>query len=286
MQTYGLKYLRPISDIHLDFDVSVAGRPPWKPKGLPTDHLTALVLAGDIWHARKYLGYANQSWLAKRAQSFRYIIFVLGNHDYWGGAINHEADRVKEEIEKQGLKNVFLLENDTLVLEDVKFVGGTLWTDFNKQDPLTRMSWASTMTPDAKQIKLRRHFVGTDGATTQEYTRLTAHDMLKRHLDTRSYIFQNAVKDEKTRKLVVVTHMAPSEQSVHEKFNREKVANGYYFSELGNQIAYTDIDLWFHGHMHNQSDYMINNTRVICNPRGYEGYEVNDLFDENWLIEL
>lgn len=285
MRQYGLQFIRTVSDLHLDMDVN-ASKFPWTPPGLPTDHLTALVIPGDIWHARKYLSYANQSWLAKRAQTFRYVVFVLGNHDYWGGALNFEADRVRALIKEQGLTNVFLLERDALVLEDVKFVGGTLWTDFNKQDPTTKFMWSQTMIPDSKYIKYRIAFTRQNNETVEEYRRLRYDEVLKAHLDTRSYIFQHAKKDQNTRKLVVVTHMAPSCLSIADEFKDDKIANGYYYTELGNTIVDTQIDYWFHGHMHNSVDYMIGNTRVINNPRGYEGSFKNDQFNPELLIEL
>lgn len=283
---YGLQFIRPVNDIHLDFDVAKSNLP-WTPPGLKEDHLTALVIAGDIWHARKYLSYANKSWLAARAQRFRYVIFVLGNHDYWGGAYNHEADRVKEEIQKQGLTNVFLLQDDTIDLEGVRFVGGTLWTDFNKQDPLTKMSWRTIMVADFKQIKKRIHYVAPDGTIKDnEYTSIAAVDLQKAHQKTKNYIFANAKKDPGIRKVVVVTHMAPSALSIDDRYKHDVIANGYYYSELGNEIADSEIDLWFHGHTHVPKDYMINNTRVVNNARGYAGYEFDIPFEPDMLIAL
>lgn len=285
MKNYGLQFIRPINDIHLDFDIA-KNNFPWAPPGLPEDHLTALVIAGDIWHARKYLSYAEKSWLAARAQRFRYVIFVLGNHDYWGGAYNHEADRVKEEIQKQGLTNVFLLENDTVDLEGVRFVGGTLWTDFNKQDPFTKMTWKTTMAADFKQIKKRLHYVNADGVAKEEYASVAAIDLFKAHQKTRNYIFENAKKSQSIRKVVVVTHMAPSEMSIAEWYKHDRITNGYYFSELGNEIANSEIDFWFHGHTHTVKNYFINKTNIINNARGYAGYEFDNGFDDKLLINL
>lgn len=282
---YGLQYLRPINDIHLDFDVA-NGKMPWKPPGLPEDHLSALLISGDIWHAKKMMSYANESWIGQRAQRFRYVIFVLGNHDYWDGALNYEPTRIKELIQEMNLKNVFLLERDTLVLEDVKFVGGTLWTDFNKQDPNTMFSANKIMVPDYTRIKKRTNFVNANGESKIEYRKIQYQDFLNVHLETKRYIFENAIKDEKTRKLVVMTHMAPSCLSIADQYKEDFISNGYYYSELGNEIAGTDIDYWFHGHTHTAMDYMINKTRVINNARGYAGYEFDNQFEPEFLITL
>jgi Icc-related predicted phosphoesterase len=285
--SYGLQYLRVISDLHLDCDASqTIFDNIWKPQGFDTDHLTALIIPGDIWTSRKFLNFDNKSWLAKRAQSFRYIIFVLGNHDYWGGTLNFETKRVKETVKEQGLNNVFLLENDIIDLEDVRFVGATLWTDLNKQDPLTRYSASRIMSNDFNKIKYKMAYQKVDGTIMDDYRRLREEHLLQCHLNSRAFIFDNAKKDAKTRKLIVVTHMAPCHLSIAEDYVNDKIANGYYYSELGDRICNTEIDYWFHGHCHNSVDYLINNTRVINNPRGYYGHEVNPNFNEKLIIPI
>ncbi len=285
MSTPGLQFIRPISDIHLDFDIA-KGNFPWTPPGLTEDHLTALVIAGDIWHSRKYLSYANKSWLADRAERFRYVIFVLGNHDYWGGTYNNEIISVNAIIKQQGLKNVFLLQDNIVDLEGIRFIGGTLWTDFNKQDPLTKMSWKNIMLPDATKIKKYVNYIDHEGKNVVTYTKLSETDLLESHQKTKKFIFKNSKKNKNIKKLVVVTHMAPSFLSIDEVFKNSFIDNGYFYSELGNEIADSEIDYWIHGHTHNSKNYLINNTNIINNPRGYVGYETRSGFNPNLLIKL
>ncbi len=282
---YELQYIRPMNDLHLDFDIA-KNCLPWTPPELDTDHLTALVLAGDIWHARKYLSYADKSWLAELSRRFRYVIFVLGNHDYWGSTLNHEPEKVNAEIKEQNLTNVFLIQDNHVDIEGVRFVGGTLWTDFNKQDPITKMSWKNVMIPDSKKIRKKIFYSNPSRENNFVYYQITADDLFNSHQKTKKYIFDNVKKDQSIRKMVVVTHMAPSALSIDEAYKASVIDNGYYYSEFGNEIADSEIDFWFHGHTHSAKDYFINNTRVINNARGYVGYERNNNFDDKKLIKL
>ena len=142
------------------------------------------------------------------------------------------------------------------------------------------------MAADFKSIKKRLHYVDPDGNVKQEYTSVAAVDILKAHQKTRDYIFAHAKKEPGIRKLVVVTHMAPSALSIDDRYKHEIIANGYYYSELGNEIADSEIDLWFHGHTHINKNYFINKTNVINNARGYAGYEFDNGFDDKLLIGL
>ena len=75
-------------------------------------------------------------------------------------------------------------------------------------------------------------------------------------------------------RFVVVGHHAPSKQSTHPRYRNEVIMNGAYSTNLDNFILdRRQIKLWTHGHTHEDFDYMIGTTRVLCNPRGYDGYE-------------
>ena len=76
------------------------------------------------------------------------------------------------------------------------------------------------------------------------------------------------------QKFVVVGHHAPSRSSTHPRYKDEVIMNGGYSSSLEEFIIdHPQIKLWTHGHTHEEFDYMIGTTRVICNPRGYDNYE-------------
>jgi hypothetical protein len=84
---------------------------------------------------------------------------------------------------------------------------------------------------------------------------------------------------------VVMTHHSPG--NIERSQYGQSILNYAYFAELENLIGYHDrVDLWVHGHTHKCADYMINETRVVCNPYGYHEYEANSGFDQNLIIEI
>jgi hypothetical protein len=116
-----------------------------------------------------------------------------------------------------------------------------------------------------------------------DYRRCRPQDLYEIHMNTKLFIFENAKRDYPEQKVVVVTHMAPSYQSVSEKYRntRDQLTNFLYFSDIDQRIYYEggDIDYWFHGHMHHTTQYEIGTTRVVLNSRGYSGD--NPEFDKN-----
>ena len=105
------------------------------------------------------------------------------------------------------------------------------------------------------------------------YIKLRPAHTVSRHRDTLEY-FKLVIDERKDSKIVVVSHMAPSAQSVHLKYKNAQLVNGAYYSDLSEFILdRPQIQLWIHGHTHHNFDYTIGTTRVVCNPRGYVGYE-------------
>lgn len=284
-----MKFIRLVSDVHLDFDIRRAQQLTkkatfqeamescWLPPLMPGDEDTCLVIAGDIWYERRFLTkfYADgESWLAKVAKRFKYVIFVLGNHDYWDTNVLYEPTKIKEELKAQGITNAFLLEKDAITLENVKFVGGTLWTDFKRGDPLV-MGTAPSMMNDYRFMRY--------GAA---YGKCHPNHLYEIFMNTKKFIFEN-VKREGDQYVFVVTHMAPSWNSIAPHFRAEIMSNYLYFSDLEKRIAADgkDIDFWAHGHIHWPADYLLGKTRVLCNPRGYAMEAMPD-FNPNFRIEL
>ena len=156
-----------------------------------------------------------------------------------------------------------MLENSIAYFGDLKVVGSTLWTDFNKYDnDLIRE--ASKMMNDYKYIKYGNSFRKIKGS-----------DIANEHIKAKDFIFKNAVKEYEGQKLLVLSHHAPSFKSIYvaELFNivfDKKDDDYYYASDLDDLIRNSVINMWIHGHTHQVVDYYIGNTRVISNPRGYE----------------
>lgn len=86
---------------------------------------------------------------------------------------------------------------------------------------------------------------------------------------------------------IVVTHNPPSMLSVSEKYAGQDMANKSFIPELGNEIAYSSIKLWVCGHVHHRHEYVIGDTKVVCNPLGYPGEIYNNVMDYKlWIEEI
>jgi Icc-related predicted phosphoesterase len=96
---------------------------------------------------------------------------------------------------------------------------------------------------------------------------------VERHADSLRYI-SDQLSRASDRRVVMVSHHAPSFRSIDPRYRAQREMNGGYASDLSNLILDNPkIKLWIHGHTHSPHDYMIGDTRVLCNPRGYVGVE-------------
>jgi len=282
--------IKLVSDLHLEFsDVMIQN----------DNNYDVLILAGDIMVATDLHDHPETSYgmysdvnlegLGRRQRTalrfrdflkrcsfqFPYVIYVAGNHEFYHGKWNQSLITLSNECAK--FPNVYFLEAGSKKIDDVTFIGGTLWTDMNKGDPLTLHSVRDMMN-DFRVIK----------KDLEGYTNLKPHDTVVRHKHMLGYI-KTVVAERPDEKFVVVGHHSPSFQSVHEGYRGETLMNGAYHSDLSEFILdRPQIKLWVHGHTHHPFDYMIGETRVVCNPRGYEsdGYSEDTGWNPNILLEI
>jgi Icc-related predicted phosphoesterase len=231
------------------------------------DSQTILVLAGDIWLdnlAFKPLP-SGESWIGHVAQRFEHVIAVLGNHDYWGLSLQSAPRKAKEAVSL--LPNVTVLEQDAVVVSGVKFVGGTLWTDYGR-DPMA-MEVARAHIVDYKQITF---------GDSRVRRRVRPQDMFEVHRQTARFIFNNCAADVAGQPVVIVTHMAPHEQSIDQRYAHERLLNKAYYTNLEESVLThcKDVKLWVHGHIHKPVNYKLYNMHVLSNPRGYESLQGTD----------
>jgi len=159
------------------------------------------------------------------------------------------------------LNNLHVLEKETLTLGDTTFVCGTLWTDMNKEDPRT-LSSIQGMMNDYRVIR------NSDRNAT-----FCPEDSVEDHKAMLAVI-REAVAENPAGKFVVVGHHSPSKLSTKPQYEGEFIVNGAYSSDLSElMLDHPQIRMWTHGHTHHEFDYMIGTCRVVCNPRGYDGYE-------------
>lgn len=207
---------------------------------------------------RRAMEYRN--FIAQCAEQFPHVIAISGNHEFYSGKWIQSVQTLRDEYGMYS--NVHFLERNLVTIGDTTFVGGTLWTDMNHGDPLT-LHTINDMMNDYRMI---RH----DGLG---YIKLRPAHTLGRHIETLGY-FKSVIDDRKESKIVVVSHMAPSHLSIHEQYKHDKIMNGAYYSDLSEFILdRPQIKTWIHGHMHTESDYLIGDCRIVCNPRGYVGFE-------------
>lgn len=216
-----------------------------------------LILAGDIYEAselpHKDITYHYvREFFHDISRKFRYVVWVFGNHEFYGSHIDYGVKNTKNWLKAEDFENVIVLDNESCQIGGVHIHGATLWTDINRGNPI-----------DMQVVKRGMNdFDYIDGLTIDKWLQL--HDDAKLWLES-------AIK--KSEKNVVVTHHHPSFLGVPEEY-KTNILNSAYFSDLSELIYKNqDINVWCCGHIHDPADYMLYNTRVLCNPRGYRGYE-------------
>jgi Icc-related predicted phosphoesterase len=243
--------IQVLSDLHNEFLRS--------PRLIPRiPDVDVVVLAGDIDLDCRGLEWARRTFKSR-------IVYVPGNHEFYGFDFEATRDRMRSVA---NLLSIDLLDPGTVEIDDVTFIGATLWTDFNLfENPEREMSIAQKGLNDFRVIK-----------------GFTPARSLARHEEERAFIEGGLVKH-RGRKCVVVTHHLPSWHSVAEKYRGDKLTAAFA-SNLDVIIESEQPRLWIHGHTHDGFDYRIGETRVVCNPGGYPGDDDNPRFDLRMLVEV
>ena len=260
------------SDIHLEFGPIELNN---------TDNANVLILSGDICVARDlpYIdskkGDISRNFFRMCALRFPHVLYVMGNHEHYHGDFATTGKIIKEELAQYA--NVHLLDRETKVIDDVTFIGGTLWTDMNKEDGITLMHMKDMMN-DFRCITnsaRKTHYKDTLGNSHIHIARFTPDDAVEDHKKMLEYV-KTMIEGKHDQKFVVVGHHAPSKASTHPRYAKEEIMNGGYSSDLSEFILdHPQIKLWTHGHTHENFDYLIGSTRIFCNPRGYINYEAS-----------
>jgi len=260
------------SDLHLEFETIT----------LPnTGGAKVLILSGDICVAHSLHDHPinkpvpadamkpgrNQQASVKYREFFHHVsqeyddvIYVAGNHEFYHGRYPDTYDWLRKEV--KNYSNIHFLDKEHIEIDDVVFVGGTLWTDMNRNDPTT-MQLIEGMMNDFRIIR----------NSQRNYARFSPLDTVVHHRATLEFI-KNVVDSDATKKYVVVGHHAPTPLSIHEKYKKDVWMNGGYHSDLSEFILdRPQIALWTLGHMHDPHTYYMGDTFVACNPRGYAGHD-------------
>lgn len=264
-----------------------------------------MILAGDIGTGTS----AKDFIIWHLNNGVKHILYVLGNHEFW-----HEMNlntlsffgpslsscNIKHpdsynftldswlELDNQ-IERLHVLHNKEFIYENVRFLGTTLWTDFDRK--VENQKLAAENMNDYKYI-------------TYENRDLQPHDVFNFHINAKKWL-ENKLKDEdknselkeeskmKTKpKTVVISHHLPSYSCVHQQYEGNPL-NFCFASRLDKLMEKYIIDYWIHGHTHTPVNIKLYDTQIICNPRGYirvneygEHVPENSLFDYKNMIEI
>lgn len=244
--------LHILNDLHIEFEDFVP----------PATTADVVILAGDIGVGMEGLRWAQARFLDKP------VIYVPGNHEFY-----HHDTALIEELKSQATDHINVLNDDQVIINGVRFLGSILWTDFalfGEADKFFSMQAARQRMTDFSIIQ-------------NQGQRFTPEDAIQLHTTSRDWLAAMLAEpfDGKT---VVVTHHAPSSQSVHPRYAHDLLTPAFA-SNLENLMDNGRVDLWIHGHMHESFDYKVYGTRVVCNPRGYAPNELNPDFRPDWIVE-
>ena len=217
------------------------------------------------------------------SKEYKNVIYIVGNHEHYNGDFSQTIPHLKRSFGY--LDNLHILDKETVTIDDVTFIGGTLWTDMNKEDASTMIS-ISGMMNDFIKVSNGKLDNNSD-KPFYRIKRLNPDDVVIDHKEMLEYI-RTIVDGKYDQKFVVVGHHAPSKLSTKPRYKDDYLMNGAYSSDLSEFILdYPQIKMWTHGHTHDTFDYLMGSTRVVCNPRGYVNYEQRaDDFDPNIIFEV
>ncbi len=237
---------------------------------LPPTDADVVVLAGDIARPEPALAWARRI--------DKPVLYVAGNHEFYGGTL--AGTRAQLQAQAAG-SNVHVLDDSSLELGGVRFLGSTLWTDFRLFG-----DGPARDTAVAQALRFMRDFqrIHLDGERQQVFTPFDAASLFQRH----AAWLDHALGQPFEGPTVVITHHAPSALSVEPRF-ADSPLSACFASRADHLLRADRAALWIHGHMHHSADYRVGATRVVCNPRGYanaDGVPENPRFDPALVIAV
>jgi len=240
------------SDLHLE----------WAPLQMSKIDADVVVLAGDIAEGANGVHWAAAAFGCP-------VVYVPGNHEFYG----RERRNVLAEMQTACRETqVTILDNQSFLINGVRFLGCTLWSDFNLLGAEACdwvMSQCARKINDFSMIRENGESF-TPGQAAALFA--VSRDWLKGSLDE-PYLGTT----------VVVTHHAPHRDSLPGYWVDDPLS-GAFCSDISDLLGRSL--LWIHGHLHNSADYVVQGTRVVCNPRGYVGQGTNFAFDERLVVEV
>jgi predicted phosphodiesterase len=226
------------------------------------------------------------------------IVFTMGNHEYYRRFLGEELEYAKAIASNF---NIRVLENDTTVIDGVRFAGASLWTDyrlFGDHIAAAAMHAARSGMNDHRLIRWKR----------DPWQRFRPQEALMMHARSRAFFAEIMASPFDGIASIFLSHHAPDFRSVAPRYASDILSAAFASNVLDELLGETTehklmeadpdidgtnsdpdqtrprIDLWIHGHVHNSADYRVGATRVICNPHGY-GNE-NPAFNPSLIVKV
>ncbi len=269
-----------MSDLHLEVEPEFVA--------VPAPEADVLVLAGDIgalpespmakcgapdWHLTRFspaLGH----WPVP-------VLYVPGNHEFDGYDLHASRIRLREIVEALGIT---WLDRESVVLDGVRFIGTTLWSDFECfSDRPAHLPDALVYNLEMREKAYRAaNFFLERAATLRGGALFDAAAMREEALRCQDWL-RAALACRHAGPTVVVTHFAPSLESHDPRFGLTPGTAGFC-NALDHLVA--SADLWLHGHLHCASDYRVGDCRVVANPLGYAAQGEQDGFVPRCVVQI
>lgn len=235
-----------LSDLHLDCEQD-------KGKSF-VDSLSSeadvVALAGDISAAEHI-----SETLSYFCKKFKHVIFTHGNHEFYSATRNNVISWTFDALSEN--PNLHWLDNDIVTINGQRFLGTPLWFKHQDNDFLYKHQCNDFIFIPSYE----------DWALEQS---VKSFDFLKNNIEADD---------------IVISHFVPSANSFYGKF-KYMTSNRFYLHNCESIIAEKKPKMWVHGHTHQSSNYVLNKTKIICNPKGQDFDEINKNFDSNLIIEL
>jgi Icc-related predicted phosphoesterase len=229
---------------------------------LPVPDADICICAGDISNDVS----DSLDYLLANIEPIMPVVLTLGNHEYYGLSPDQAINLARRKLAGS---QVHLLENEAIEIGGVKFIGATLWTDFEISTGPDDEDIPAESRLEIARKDIRHHAIEfTEIRSDRRPGDFVDVDELRdRHLASRAFIKRELAATPYDQPSVVLTHHAPLTESLDWRFDGH-LSNAAYASDLSGLIRACKPKYWVHGHIHRARDYIHDHTRIINNPRG------------------
>ena len=277
--------LQLLSDLHLEANPDFVAE--------PAPGADMLVLAGDIGSyqlRRDGTAMAEPDWGLQRFSPLPSfggwpvpVVFVPGNHEYDGLDVDQTHAALRSACDRLGIE---WLERRTLVRDGIRFLGTTLWTDFDalgaprppsrpaklpakagkspKPAPIPLDPLTHRLRQREKAFSAANHYLRKANSRRQGEL-FDAQAMRALALDCQTWLAEALAQPFEGR-TVVVTHFAPTLHSADPRYGLTPGTAGFC-NALDGWLP--QVDVWLHGHLHCPTDVRVGRCRIVANPLGY-----------------